>query len=200
MSNKEKYQRAFGAIHSSRDYSLEVKDMKKRGFVIPRVAVASFAVVALLGISSGTAYAMDLGGIQETIRIWIHGREATAVMNLDDGVYTITYTDENGELQQIGGSGVAIDANGNESQVTVNEFVENLDRPEVVYENDGSIWVVYHAQKIEITNSFNEDDICYLDITENDKHLYLTIKNDGSGGYAMSDDGFKSPKDFSTAE
>ena len=200
MSNKEKYQRAFGALHSSRDYSLEVKDMKKRGFVIPRVAVASFAVVALLGISSGTAYAMDLGGIQETIRIWIHGREATAVMNLDDGVYTITYTDENGELQQLGGGGVAIDANGNESQVTANEFVENLDRPEVVYENDGSIWVVYHAQKIEITNSFNEDDICYLDITENDKHLYFTIKNDGSGGYAMSDDGFKSPKDFSTSE
>lgn len=200
MSNKEKYQRAFGALHSSRDYSLEVKDMKKRGFVIPRVAVASFAVVALLGISSGTAYAMDLGGIQETIRIWIHGREATAVMNLDDGVYTITYTDENGEVQQLGGGGVAIDANGNERQVTANEFVENLDCPEVVYENDGSIWVIYHAQKIEITNSFNEDDICYLDITENDKHLYLTIKNDGSGGYAMSDDGFKNPKDFSTSE
>ena len=121
-------------------------------------------------------------------------------MNLDDGVYTITYTDENGELQQLRGSGVAIDANGNERQVTADEFVENLDRPEVVYENDESIWVLYHAQKIEITNSFNEDDICYLDITENDKHLYLTIKNDGSGGYAMSDDGFKSPKDFSTSE
>lgn len=200
MSNKEKYQRSFGTLHSSKDYSLEVKRMKKRGFVIPRVVVASLALVALLGISSGTAYAMDLGGIQETIHIWIHGREATALMNLDDGVYTISYTDENGNLQQIGGGGAAIDAAGNERQVTSEEFVENLDRPEVVYENDGSIWVIYHAQKIEITNSFDEDDVCYLDITENDKHLYLTIKNDGSGGYSMSEDGFRSPKDFSTSE
>ncbi|MBP5595509.1 MAG: hypothetical protein J6Y02_09005 [Pseudobutyrivibrio sp.] len=51
---------------------------------------------------------------------------------------------------------------------------------------------------IEITDCFNEDGVCYLDIKDEDNHLYLTILNDGSGGYSMSQDGYLLPSLFST--
>lgn len=53
--------------------------------------------------------------------------------------------------------------------------MDNINSPEVVYEKDGSVWVYYFEQKINITDKF-KDNICYLKLVREDKTLYMTIK------------------------
>ena len=194
MTNKERYQRTFSTLHASEDFLMEVTPVKRTGNVRKNRIVALCAAIALIAALATTAYAVDLGGIRRTVQIWLHGDQTDAILEIDNGNYTVTYEDETGEVKEMGGGGVASDMFGKERPLTEEEIIEHLDMPDVEYPEDGSVWVYYHDQKLEITDKFNEDGICYVQLKNGDETLYLTIKyNDG---YAMSPHGFESPDSF----
>ena len=65
-----------------------------------KTAAAVIAGCILLG-GTGTAYAANVGGIQRTIQLWIHGDQTNATLNVsDNGTYTMEYYDENGEIRR----------------------------------------------------------------------------------------------------
>ena len=194
MTNKERYQRTFSTLHASDDFLMEVTPMKRTGKVRKNRIVALCAAIALIAALATAAYAADVGGIRRTIQIWLHGDQTDAVLEVDNGSYTLTYEDENGEIKEMGGGGVAMDGFGKERPLTEDEIMEQLNMPDVEYLDDGSVWVYYHDQKLEITDKFDDDGICYVQLKNGGETLYLTIKyNDG---YAMSPHGYESPNSF----
>ena len=72
--------------------------------------------------------------------------------------------------------------------------MEQINMPEVEYEEDGSVWVYYEIQKIEITDKFDYDKICYVKIKGKEKTLYLTVKY--QNGYCISEDKYPNPASF----
>ena len=138
------------------------------------------------------AYAADNGGIQRIIQVWLRGDQSTAVLDIQDGQYTLT--DEDGTLIMRGG-GMAVEPDGSERPVTEEEIIDYLDNPELLYEEDGTIWVFYRNQKIEITDQFDADDVCYLELRDEEEVLYLTIKK--GGGMFVSANGYVQPWQFS---
>ena len=140
-----------------------------------------------------TVYAADIGGIRRIIQIWLYGDQTTAVLDVQDGQYTLT--DEQGSFIK-GGGGVAFEADGSERPMTAEEILEHLDQPEVQHNEDGTVWVYYHGQKIEVTDKFDENGICYLELRDGDTVLYATIEKDG--GMATSPVAYVQPGDFGT--
>ena len=165
---------------------------EKRRYHIPKVAVAAIACVVILG--SGTAaYAMNVGGIQRTIQIWIHGDQTDAQFAVVVGSYTLDYEDENGEAVHRGGGGVAIEDDGTERSLTEEELMEEINSPEVEYEEDGSVWIYYKNQKMDITDKF-EDGVCYVELKDGDTIQYMTVKY--QNGYALSPERYLTPAEF----
>ena len=138
-----------------------------------------------------TAYAADIGGIRRIIQICLYGDQTTAVLDVQNGQYTLT--DEEGSFI-MGGGGVAFEPDGSERPLTEEEILEHLDHPEVAYKEDGSIWVYYRGQKIEITDRFDADGYCYLELRDGDDTLYATI--DKNGGMATSPTDYPQPDEF----
>lgn len=195
MTNKEKYQKAFSVLHASDRCRMEAEDMMKMKKANYKKTVAAAAAAAiLLAGGTGTAYAANVGGIQRTIQLWIYGDQTTATLTAnDDDTYTITYSDKDGNEKTMGTGGVAIQADGTEAQLTPEEIEEHLNMPDVEYEDDGSVWVYYQDQKLDITDKF-VDGVCYTKIEGKDKTLYLTVKYDN--GYAVSENKYISPDEF----
>ncbi len=193
MTDREKFQKTFSKLHASPDLLTEVMEMaEKRRYHIPKVAVAAIACVVILG--SGTAaYAMNVGGIQRTIQIWIHGDQTDAQFVVEDGSYTLDYEDENGEAVHRGGGGVAIEDDGTERSLTEEELMEEINSPEVEYEEDGSVWIYYKNQKMDITDKF-EDGVCYVELKDGDTIQYMTVKH--QNGYALSPERYLTPAEF----
>ena len=73
MTNKEKYKQAFSVLHTSDNFILEVEKMasinRKHQM---RTLVASLIVCLIIMTGGGTAYAMDIGGIQYKVQMWIY--------------------------------------------------------------------------------------------------------------------------------
>ena len=159
---------------------------KFTGYILAACFVFTLAV---------TAYAADIGGIRRIIQIWLYGEQRTAVLNVQDGQYTVT--DQEGSFL-MGGGGVAFEPDGSERPLTEAEILEHLDHPEVAYLDDGSIWVFYRGQKIEITDRFDKDGFCYLTLQDGEDVLYATI--DKNGGMATSPVDFVQPHEFGTSE
>lgn len=188
MTNKEKYQRTFSALHASADFITEVKSMKKtKKHAVPKFAAIAAIVVLVIALS-GVAYATDVGGIQRTVQIWLHGDQTDAVLLLDQGEYTLTFADENGEEHVQQGGGKAFDIFGNERELTEEELMMNINTPEVVYNDDGTVFVFYKDQKLDITDDFDEDGICYVELRDGNTSIYMTIDLDG--GYSMNTNKF----------
>lgn len=141
-----------------------------------------------------TAYAADIGGIRRIIQIWLYGEQTTAVLEVQDGQYTLT--DQQGSFLR-GGGGVAIEPDGSERPLTEVEIIEHLEHPEVIYQEDGSIWLYYRGQKIDITDRFDEEGYCYLELQDGDEVLYATI--DKKGGLATSPTAYPKPDEFGTS-
>lgn len=195
MTNKEKYKQAFSAIHISDEFSLEVNKMtntskkQKLGHMVASIV----ACVLFIG-GSATAYAADLGGIQRTIQLWIHGDQTEATIDFNaDGSYGMEYNDDEGNTVHQGGGGVAFDSDGSERSLTEEELLDHLNSPEVVYEDDGSVWVYYFDQKIDITDKF-EDGICYVQVSNGEETLYMTVKY--QNGFSTSPNKYPSPSTF----
>lgn len=195
MTNKEKYKQAFSVLLSSGEISLEVERMaimNKRARM--RTAAAAVAACVVLAGGSGIAYAADVGGIQRAVQLWIHGDQTTAVFEYDgDGSYQMTYPLEDGEVEERSGGGVAIEADGTERPLTEEELLDSLNDPEVEYKDDGTVWVYYYDQKIEITDQF-KDGICYLKLSHGEETLYMTIKY--QDGYSSSPHKYADPDSF----
>lgn len=189
MTNKEKYKQAFSVLQTSGDFSMEVEKMamRQKHHKVKTIAAAVAACIVLVG-GAGTAYTANLGGIQRTIQLWINGDQTNATLEINnDGnssTYTIKIPDENGNSTEITGGGVAMDGDGVERPLTEDEIMEQINQPDVEYEDDGSVWLYYKDRKLDITDRF-EDGICYVKLTDGKDVKYLTIKyNDG---YVMSD-------------
>lgn len=189
MTNQEKYKQAFSVLQTSGDFSMEVEKMamRQKHHKVKTIAAAVAVCIVLVG-GAGTAYAANLGGIQRTIQLWINGDQTNATLEINnDGnssTYTIKIPDENGNSTEITGGGVAMDGDGVERPLTEDEIMEQINQPDVEYEDDGSVWLYYKDRKLDITDRF-EDGICYVKLTDGKDVKYLTIKyNDG---YAMSD-------------
>lgn len=78
--------------------------------------------------------------------------------------------------------------------MTEEEIMEELYAPEVSYEDDGSVWVYYYDQKVDITDKFDADGVCYIKLANGDETVYLTIKY--QNGYASSPNKYISPSEF----
>lgn len=195
MMNRDKYKKAFSVLQTSQSSLMEVEKMarlQKRTKIKTTAAVIAGCII--LG-GTGTAYAANVGGIQRTIQLWIHGDQTTATFEVsDDGTYTMEYYDENGNLSQSGGGGIAYNADGTERPLTEEELMAEIDSPDVEYKEDGSVWVYYHSQSIDITNKFNENGICFVKINDGNETLYLTVKY--QNGFSYSSDKYVEPEMF----
>ena len=149
-----------------------------------KVAAAVLAGCILLAGGTGSAYAANVGGIQRNVQVWLHGDQTTATMTVsDDGTYTIEYPDENGETQEMSGGGIAYEADGTERPLTGEELLEEMNSPDVEYNEDGTVWLYYKNQKIEITDKF-KDDVCYVKVQDGDETLYVTVKYQNGLSYS----------------
>lgn len=195
MTNKEKYQRTFSTLHASADILTEVKEMKaNHKLYISKLAAVCAAAVMVLALASA-AYAADVGGIRQTVKIWLRGAQTDAVFESDgNGRYTLTYTGEDGVERSGGGGGVAIDQFGRERPLTAEELLEELDcdSPEVEFKDNGTTLLYYRDQVIDITEQFDADGFCYYKLNDGERDMYLTIKN--GHGMAIDYDGFTTPK------
>ena len=189
MTNKERYQRTFQTLHASA-FKMEGIEMKKAKHLSPRrLALASAILVLLLGLATG-AYATDVGGIRRQIQIWIHGDQTDAILETSQGHYSLTYEDEEGNVQHRYGGGVSFEADGTERPLTEAEIMEHLDSPDVQYLEDDSVWVYYRGESMEITDKF-EGGICHVMLLDNGKPLYLTVSY--RDGYSMSSHSYPDP-------
>ncbi len=191
MTNKEMYKRAFSALHASGEF-VEVNTMKKAKPVrLKRVAVLCAAVIFVLALAS-VAYAADVGGIQRQIQIWVDGDETDAILTVNhEGVYTVILDPANpngGQVVQEGG-GLAIDSMGNTRPLNEDEILEYLDTPDVRCKEDGSIWVSYREQHMNITDMFDENGVCHVMLDNGEETLYITVNRDG--GYSVSTKAYK---------
>ena len=123
-----------------------------------------FAVV--IGLC-GNAYAMDIGGIQRTVQVWIHGDQTDATLVVENGSYLLEYEDGDGKLVHRGGGGVAINPDGTERPLTEEELRDEINAPEVEYEEDGRVVVYYLNQQFDVTDKF-VDCVCYVQLQMED--------------------------------
>ena len=72
--------------------------------------------------------------------------------------------------------------------------MEELNAPDVEYFDDGSVWVYYKNQQIEITDKFDKDNVCYVKIENGDETIYMTIKY--QNGYSTSTDKYPDSRSF----
>lgn len=196
MTEKERFQRAFAPLHASPDTMTEVMKMteqKTKRPALRRAVTIGLAAALVLALGS-VAYASDLGGIQRTVQLWIKGDQTDAVMTIDQGRYTIDYTDKDGTEREMGGGGIAIEDDGTERALTEEEMLEHLNAPEVVYEDDGTVMIYYRGQSLDITDKFDEDGVCYVQLEGGEKTIYMTIKR--GNGYATSTTKYILPSEF----
>ena len=199
MTNKARYQKTFAVLHASRASLEEVKRMQAnhtyRPVRVKRLVAVCAALVALFALSA-VAYAADVGGIQRTIQIWLHGELTDAVFQVENGSYTLDIPNEDGPTSHRAGGGVAYD-NGTERPLTEEELLDELDSPEVEYKDDGTVMVYYHDQSLDITDLFDEDGVCYLQLEEDGHPLYMTVKY--QNGYATSTTRYLESWEFNTS-
>ena len=196
MTEKEQFQRAFAPLHASPDTMTEVMKMteqKTKRPALRRAATIGLAAALVLALGS-VAYASDLGGIQRTVQLWFRGDQTDAVITVDPGHYTLHYTDKDGVEHEMGGGGVAIEDDGTERPLTEEELFEQLNEPEVEEREDGTVMVYYLDQKLDVTDKFDEDGVCYLQLEGGEKTIYMTIKR--GNGYATSTTKYILPSEF----
>ena len=130
------------------------------------------------------------------MQLWIYGEKTDETVDFTgDGSYNYTYIDQDDNEQTGSGGGIAIEKDGTERPLTDEELMEEmqLESPEVVYEEDGSAWIYYKDQKVDITDKF-KDGFCYTKIEGDDGTLYMTIKY--KDGYSVSPHKYDAPSSF----
>ena len=77
--------------------------------------------------------------------------------------------------------------------MTGEELLEEANSPDVEYNDDGTVWLYYKNQKIEITDKF-KDDVCYVKVQGGDETLYVTVKY--QNGLAYSNERYVEEDEF----
>ena len=81
-----------------------------------------------------------------------------------------------------------------EGALTEEEMLEHLNAPEVEEREDGTVTVYYLDQKLDVTDKFDEDGVCYVQLEGGEKTIYMTIKR--GNGYATSTTKYILPSEF----
>lgn len=68
-----------------------------------------------------------------------------------------------------------------------------ISSPDTVYNDDGTVWLYYMEQEIELTDKF-VDEVCYLELEMEGETKYVTVKY--QNGFAISADGYTPVEDF----
>lgn len=195
MTNKEKYKQAFSVLHPSGMISLEeerMRTMKKKARF--QAAVAAIALCLAFAGGSSIAYAADLGGIQWKIQLWMNGDPTDVNFVYEpNGSYRLTYPKEDGSVESVQGGGVAIEDDGTERPLSQEELLEELDHPMVEYKDDGTVWIYYRDQKMEITDQF-QDGVCYVKMSNDEETLFVTVKY--QDGWSSSPHKYVEPDDL----
>lgn len=189
MNNKERYKQAFSALQTSGQLSMEVEKMTEiqKKHKKNMIAAAAVACSVIIG-GSGTAYAADIGGIQEKVYIWLHGVQTEAdIVENGEGGYTIRY-ERDGEEQGVSAfGGVSIDSDGTQTWLSADELVEAMNESADVDEDaDGKVWVYYYDKKADVTDLFDDEGICRVKMAHEGKVIYLEIERGEYGGYSYS--------------
>ena len=108
--------------------------------------------------------------------------------------YTVNYTDSEGNERERSGGGVPFEPDGTERALTEEELFEHLNEPEVEEREDGTVTVYYLDQKLDVTDKFDEDGVCYVQLEGGEKTIYMTIKR--GNGYATSTTKYILPSEF----
>lgn len=187
MNNRDTYKQAFSVLHASREISLKEASMntKKAQRALRPAFVVAISVAAVFGCLGG-AYAADLGGIQEKIRLWMGGEsvEATIVQDPESTTGAYEVLDENGEVI-MGGGGVAIEADGTERPITIDEAADQFNNY-VDRDENGTVWLYDNDQAYDITDLV-VDGACNVVIQDADGNpAYYEIEDNNGGGYAYS--------------
>ncbi len=216
MSNRERYKRAFQALHADNKDWLEAVNMDMnterqhtRYSFSRRAAVAVMIAVLLVG-SLTAAYAADLGGFRRMITLWVRGQATDAQVEFytgEDGgadvaytadgdeagtpapaSYVVTWKDENGEAHEMAGGGVALEPDGSERPLTMDEYLEHLSgagAEQLETTEDGRVMLYWYDQAEDITDRF-EDGVCRLTLTHGEETMYFTVTDAGDGAYNVS--------------
>ena len=185
MTNKNRYKKAFSALHASNNISLEVKNMEmnKKNYIMKKTLAACAAAAIAFG-SISVAYAADLGGIQQKISSWFHGTKTEFnVKDQGNGNYSYTFTDEEGNTHENGAGGIAIDDDGSESPLSAEEVFDAVYAADIEEDGDGTVWLYFYDQKIDITGLFDENGQCRVTASYNGQKQYFEITK------AASEDG-----------
>ena len=185
MTDKERYKRTFSALRASQLEFKEEMTMNKTKILPVRRLVSLCAAALMIAAMASVAYAADVGGIRRAVQVWIHGDQTNAVLEVKEGSYTLK--NDQGETVQAGG-GVAIDIFGRERPLSEEEILDHLDTPEVEYKEDGTVWVYYRGQTLEITDLF-QDGVCYVQLKDGYEVRYLTVQY--QDGYSVSPHGYR---------
>lgn len=189
MTNKERYKQAFSALPSSQQFHLEEAEMtqihKKHK---KNMAVAAAIACAVIIGGSGTVYAADIGGIQEKLSIWLYGKQTEVdVTENENGGYTFTYDRGNGTEGMSAYGGVSFNADGSQTWLTADELADQINNSATVEKDaDGKVWVYYYDQKQDITDQLVKSNVCHITMTHEGKTIYLTISENGNGGYSLT--------------
>ena len=187
MTNKEKFKRAFSALHTSENFALNLESKPvKRKIRLPKPAVAAITAAAICS-SGAICYTADVGGIQRTVQVWLHGDQTTATITVGDGDDQITHysiQDSSGNEVQ-GGGGVAFNEDGSERPLTTAEMQDYLNMPTT--DTIGHhLYLFYKDQKIDLTDRFDKDGLCYITLIDGKKKIYVTVAE--SGGMVSRED------------
>lgn len=129
MTNKERYQRTFGALHAS-PKTLEVLTMNehKRKFRMPKLLVIAACLAALLATTAFAANEITDGKLGATVLYFFNGaaREADLVDN-GDGSYTFEIDGVNGRINDESCEVYSEDNDGEDKEIHVLIPAENMD-------------------------------------------------------------------------
>ncbi|MCH5351939.1 MAG: hypothetical protein J1E06_00480 [Acutalibacter sp.] len=189
MTEREQYKRMFSVIRPSPDFSLEVTEMKTGRKSVRALVAVCIAILLVIG-SVTVAYAADLGGFRQMVQVWIKGeRQVIEIEQVGEGHFQ--WTDENGDTQR--GGGVIQQDNGDVLPLTIDEWAQQMsDFGFAEKADDGRVWFYYKDYKEDITEQVANDGIAKIKLEEDGKPLYITVKDNHGGGYAVhiDTDGF----------
>lgn len=181
MSNKENYKKAFSVLKSSCDFTLEEKRMNRiKRENTHRNLLAAAAVMLVVLAGSGTAYAADLGGIRETVQMWIHGEQTDVTINDE----SIEYVDEDGNVQEE--TGYEVNPKTGERPLTGEEIAEEkLNEVDVDKTDDGKMILYFHDKKFDVTDNIANKEYTFHVVTDGSE-VYVKLDFDENGDFSIT--------------
>lgn len=194
MTNKEKWQRAFSALHTSKEFEtrMENKVMAKRKLRFRPALTALCAALALV-LGGTSVYAADVGGVQRQIQLWLHGELTDVTFTYSDDTGSYSLADPDGNIVQMGG-GVEMHPDGSVRTLGPDElaaYLENAVNTDVI---EGKLCLLYKDQVYDLSATFGESDFHYVTLVDGDKKIYVTVHKDGT--CISSDHKYPLPGDF----